>query len=220
MKDYSNFYGSNDPRDVPHYGVTEAVSIIPGIPKSTLRNWFNGENPTLAPSDVKPLTLSFNNIVEASILRTLRVNGVQLKAVREAIAYAESQLQINHLLLHEGLRTDGVDLMLEQYGKTLSLSPSAQLYMAEMLSEHLLRIDYTDSFADKIYPIVGNNPHGKDICVDPLVSFGRATVSEKRISTQIIHQRFNKGESVNELEADYGLEKQQVVSAIVFEEAA
>lgn len=55
MKDYSNFYGSNDPRDVPHYGVTEAVSIIPGIPKSTLRNWFNGENPTLAPSDVKPL---------------------------------------------------------------------------------------------------------------------------------------------------------------------
>ena len=68
------------------------------------------------------------------------MNGVQLKAVREAIAYAESQLQINHLLLHEGLRTDGVDLMLEQYGKTLSLSPSAQLYMAEMLSEHLLRI--------------------------------------------------------------------------------
>lgn len=92
--------------------------------------------------------------------------------------------------------------------------------MEKMLNEYLLRIEYRDSFADKIYPLIGNKPQAKNVCIDPLVSFGQATVSDKRISTNIIHQRFNRGESVQELEVDYGLQRQQIVNAIVFEEAS
>lgn len=75
MNENLNFYRENDPRDVPHYGITEATRIIPGVPKSTLRNWFNGSDPILNPSDVKPITLSFNNLVEACVLQCIKSNS-------------------------------------------------------------------------------------------------------------------------------------------------
>jgi len=221
MTNYSNFYGESDPRNVPHYGATEAARIVRGIPASTLRSWFSGDDPTIAPSKTTPLTLSFNNLVEAAILRTLRVkHDIKMSAVKEAKSEAEKKLSIERLFLHEGLRTDGVELFVYAYGVCTNLSRSAQLTITEILNVQLSRIEYTENFASKIYPLIGNNNSSRDISVDPLVSFGKASIANRNIPTEVINTRFNSGETVEELMADYGLEKQQVVSAVVFEEAA
>ena len=222
MTDYSNFYGKNDPRDVPLYGATEAARIIRGIPTSTLRGWFSGNTSVLDPAGEEPITLSFNDIIEASILRALRVtHNVKLSSVRTAIEYAKIELGVERPLLRKDLLTDGVGLILKHYGNYVQLTPSRQLLIETLIHSQFQRIEWDEnSMAQRIYPDIDGYTGSRHVCVDPLVLFGKATVSKKRISTNIIFDRFNDGETVEDLQADYGLTGPEVKSAIVFEEAA
>ena len=222
MKDYSKFYRTDDPRDVPLYGATEAAQIIRGIPVSTLRSWFSGKTSVLHPAKARPVTLSFNDLIEASVLRVLRVTyKVQLESVRDAIDVAKRELKVERPLLHEHLYTDGAHLILKHYGEFVQLSRSKQLLMETLLNDQIQRIDWdSDSLAQRLYPEIAGYSGQKHVCVDPLLYFGQATVSDKKISTNVIYVRFNDGETVEDLQADYDLTEPEVTSAIVFEEAA
>src|SRR5262249_35581636 len=80
-----SFYGGQDPREMPAYGILEAAHYL-RLPPSTLRDWVRGRSyPTekgrrlsaplisLPPrSPREPLVLSFFNLVEAHVLGALR----------------------------------------------------------------------------------------------------------------------------------------------------
>ena len=83
-----------DIRDAPAYSYLEASRYL-GIPQATLRPWARGRSRGCAASP--PLIrapsgadnkLSFNNLVEAHVLRALRAgNAVRMAAVRNAVSY-------------------------------------------------------------------------------------------------------------------------------------
>ena len=215
------------------YAMSEAARYLRVSP-ATLRSWFIGRpyptargtsqfRPLLKPACVGPTTLSFSNLIEAHVLRSLRTeHGVPLGAVRKALAYAERELRIDHLLLREELRTSGGALFLDRYGELVNLSASGQLAVRKLFEAHLARVEWGKlRSAVRLYPFVfGEAADAKPIVIDPTIAFGRPVMDRVFVSTRSILERIDAGESVADVATDYELSVQAVEEAVLFERAA
>jgi uncharacterized protein (DUF433 family) len=213
--------------------MSEAARYVRVSP-ATLRSWFVGRpypttkgpsrfKPLLKPARVEPATLSFSNLIEAHVLRSLRTEyGVPLPAVRQAVAYAERELKIDHLLLREELRTAGGALFLERYGELVNLSASGQLAVRKLFEAHLARVEWGKlRSAVRLYPFVfGEAMDAKPIVIDPSISFGRPVVDRAFVSTRAILERIDAVESVDAVATDYEVSVEAVEEAVLFERAA
>lgn len=201
---------------------------------ATLRSWFLGRPyptaqglsqfaPVLKLAKREPATLSFSNLIEAHVLRSLRTeHGVPLVAVRQALAYAQRELKIDQLLLREELCTAGGELFLDRYGKLTNLSASGQLAMRKVFEAHLKRVEWGKlRFPVRLYPfLVSDSADSKPIVIDPQISFGRPVVSRAFVTTRSIVDRIDAGETVANVARDYDLTTQAVEEAVVYERAA
>ena len=222
-----------DARSIPAYSIAEAGRYLRLSP-ATLRSWFLGRPypttrglsqfpPVLKLAQRDPATLSFSNLIEAHVLRSLRTeHGVPLGAVRQALKYAERVLKIEQLLLREELCTAGGDLFLDRYGELMSLSASGQLAIRKVFEAHLKRVEWGDlHFPVRLYPfLVSDATDAKPIVIDPEISFGRPVVSKAFISTRTIADRIDAGEKVADLARDYDITKEMVEEAVVYERTA
>jgi uncharacterized protein (DUF433 family) len=171
----------------------------------------------------EPATLSFSNLIESHVLRSLRTeHGVPLFAVRKALAYAQRELEIERLLLREELCTAGGELFLDRYGQLMNLSASGQLAMRKVFEAHLKRVEWGKlRFPVRLYPfLVSDGTDLKPIVIDPTISFGRPVVSKVFVSTRSIVDRIDAGETVEDVARDYGLTKEAVEEAVLYERAA
>jgi uncharacterized protein (DUF433 family) len=219
--------------NAPAYPMSEAARYL-RVSTATLRSWFVGRpyptakgtshfQPLLKPARVEPATLSFSNLIEAHVLRSLRTeHGVPLVAVRQALAYAERELRIDHLLLREELRTAGGALFLERYGELVNLSASGQLAVRMLFEAHLARVEWGKlRSAVRLYPFVfGEAAGAKPIVIDPTIAFGRPVVDRAFVSTRSILERIDAGESVEDVAGDYEVSTEAVEEAVLFERAA
>lgn len=224
---------NNDLANVPAYPVGEAARYLRVSP-ATLRSWFFGRpyptsqgtsqfRPLLKPARSEPATLSFENLIEAHVLRALRTDhAVPLNAVRTALHYAERELDIEHLLLREELRTAGGALFLERYGKLVNLSASGQLAIRKMFEAHLARVEWGKfRSAVRLYPFVfGEATDARPIVIDPTIGFGRPVIEGAFVSTRNILERLDAGEAVEELARDYEVSVTAIEEAVLFERAA
>lgn len=95
-------------RDAPAYTLAEAARYA-RLPAATLRTWTLGRQyPTnegggqfdrlIQPASNRPPLLSFSNLIEAHVLRSLRTeHGVSVRALRDALAFAQKRLGIERL---------------------------------------------------------------------------------------------------------------------------
>lgn len=223
-----------DLRDTPAYTLIEAARYLK-LPAATLRSWVVGRpypkakgvaqfHPLIRPPSRQPPVLSFWNLIEAHVLRSLRTeHGVSLKDLREALAYAERNLDIERLLLNKRLRTEAGQVFLEQYGKLINLSASGQLAMRKVFDEHLKRVEWGEwQFPIRLYPFLLSTSESaaRPIAIDPQIAFGRPMVVRMGVSTRAIADRIDAGETVNELASDYGLEPPEIEEAVLYERAA
>ena len=180
--------------------------------------------PLIQPASRRPPLLSFSNLIEAHVLRSLRTDhGVPVKALRSALAYAEKTLGINRLLLRPELRADAGKVFLERYGELIELTASGQLAMRRLFDEHLKRVEWDSyKFPVRLYPFLwaAAPTEGRPIVIDPRIAFGRPVVLRKGISTSAIVERVDAGESVEDIAADYELVPSEIEQAIVYERAA
>lgn len=226
--------GTDFDRNAPAYTLAEAARYL-RLPAATLRSWVVGRQyptteghgdfkPLILPASRKPAWLSFSNLIEAHVLRSLRTDhGVPVKALRSALSYAERSLGIERLLLRPELRTGAGRLFLDRYGELIELTASGQLAMRRLFDEHLKRVEWDSSrFPVRLYPFVSAAAPSaeRSIVIDPRISFGRPVVLRRGISTAAIAERVDAGESVEEIAADYDLEQLEVEQAVVYERAA
>jgi len=205
------------------------------LPASTLRSWVTGQpyrktegirrfQPIIRLPSRKPLFLSFWNLIEAHVLRSLRTDhGVSIRALRKALAFAERALQIERLLLRRELRTDAGRVFLNRYGELIDLSVSGQLAMRQLLEEHLKRVEWDEwRLPVRLYPFlsVEATSVAKPIAIDPKIAFGRPVVIRAGVSTAAIVERIDAKETVVEVAADYGLSITEIEQAVLFERAA
>lgn len=222
-----------DLRDQPAYTLADAARYLK-LPEATLRSWVIGRqypaagrtahfSPLIQPANKTPLHLSFYNLIESHVLRSLRTDhGVAIKEVREAVRCAERDLGIERLLLSRDLRTHAGEVFLEKYGELLNLSASGQLAMRRLLAEHLKRVEWDDrKFPIRLYPFTpADVSPERPIAIDPTIAFGRPVVIRAGISTSTIAERLDAGESVNDLVDDYGLTEAEIEEAVLYERAA
>lgn len=224
---------TNDPRDQPAYGLAEAARYLK-LPVATLGAWTCGRQyptaqgegqfrPLIRPASRRPPLLSFSNLIEAHVLRALRTeHGVSVKALREAVCFAEQTLEIERLLLRPELRADAGRIFLDRYGELINLSASGQLAMRQVLNAHLKRITWDDRFPIRLHPFVLGDATdaGMPIAIDPRISFGRPVVLSRGVSTAAIVGRIDAGESVADIAADYDLSQEDIEHAVLYERAA
>jgi uncharacterized protein (DUF433 family) len=221
-------------RDQPAYTLAEAARYLK-LPAATLRSWVAGRpypkaegvgrfQPLIHPPSRQPAILSFWNLIEAHVLRSLRTeHGVALRELRKSIKYAEQTLQIERLLLSKDLRTHAGSVFLDHYGKLIRLNASGQLAMRQMFEEHLKRVEWDEwQFPVRLYPFVSAEAPSADrpIAIDPKIAFGRPVVIRAGISTAAIVDRIDAKETVDELASDYGLSVTEIEQAVLFERAA
>ena len=89
--------------------------------------------------------------------------------------------------------------------------------MKETLKIYLKRIDRDDrGLPIKLYPFTrrGDLKQPRIIEIDPSVSYGRPFIVNTGIPTSILAERFNAGESMDDLAKDYDLERFFIEEAI------
>jgi len=221
-------------RDFATYTLAEAARYL-RLPAATLRSWVLGRQyptaegsgqfpPLIRPASRRPPLLSFANLIEAHVLRSLRTeHGVPVKALRSALGYAEKELGIDRLLLRRELCAEAGKVFLDRYGELIELSASGQLAMRRLFDEHLKRVEWDSSkFPVRLYPFLSAAAPSDErpIVIDPRIAFGRPVVLRKAITTSAIAERMDAGETVEDIAADYDLGPSEIEQAILYERAA
>ena len=221
------------PTEVPRYTLGQAAQYL-RISPTTLRSWFAGRpypagggsrfsQPLIARPQKQDNRLSFNNLVEAHVLRGLRTrHKVPMPAIRSALDYAENQCRVERLLLSHELRTAAGNVFLERLDELIDLGRSGQLVLKELLQAHLQRIDRNiDGLPIRLFPVSIRGLAGpKVVVIDPEVSFGRPYIAGKGVRTATIVERLDAGEAREDVALDYGLEDDEIDEAILYERAA
>lgn len=168
--------------------------------------------------------LSFLNLIEAHVLRALRQqHGVALQDVRDAISIAEREHGIDRLLVDPRLKTSAGRLFLDRYYDLVELTASQQLAMRVVLERYLERIDYgPDGLPARFFPFerIPDTGGKRVISLNPFVAFGKAVVERRGVSTRIIAERLDAGESKESLIDDYEITEIELEEAILYEAAA
>jgi uncharacterized protein (DUF433 family) len=233
---------SLDPREVPIYSVGEAARYL-NLPTSTLSSWMKGRDytaegrkkrwaPIIQIADERNSLLSFNNLIEAHVLKAIRTrHGVPMRGVHVALHQAREAHGIGRLFLSDELRaveyrpedasaTSAGALFLEKLGEVEQISEGGQLVIRNALTRHLERIDRdARGMPVRLFPFVAHSP-GKDILIDPRVSFGRPVLAKRGIRVATLVDRIEAHESIEHVASNYGLDPSDVQRALDFFEKA
>jgi uncharacterized protein (DUF433 family) len=204
------------------------------LPASTVRQWCVGQRyPTaregrkLAPPVVpvvrtSPPGLSFWNLVELYVLASIRRHhGVSLQKVRRAIQFVERELELQRPLIEQEFQTNGVDLFVEKYGELINASREGQRAMKAVLEGSLARIDRDPrGLAKGLFPWAASHEEPRLVEITPVRAFGRPVVSGTGIPTEVLAQRWRAGDSIDHLARDYGLSREQIEAAVLWEHRA
>lgn len=234
MSKRNGIYEGRDPRDLPIYPLAEAARYLRLSP-ATLRSWVAGRTyprtsdhgysePLVVRPEQTDSRLSFHNLVEAHVLRALRVaHRVPMPEIRTALSYAEEHFGIDRLLIRKDLKAAPGSLFLDKYGQLINLGRAGQLAMKRLLEAHLRGIEHDfQGLPCRFYPLPAEHSLAspKLIVINPRISFGRPVLAGSSVSTATIADRIDAGESIEEVARDYGLANDEVEEAIVYERAA
>jgi uncharacterized protein (DUF433 family) len=211
-----------DPRDLPNYTLPEAARWL-GLVENTLRVWLRGQDyttkagkrraqPVVHPAGTEPLGLSFWNLVECSVLATIRKqHEVSLQKVRRALAFVGKELGKQRPLIEQEFSTDGVGLFVEQYGKLIDASQQGQIAMREILQAGLTRIERDEAgLAARLFPWRSDPHEPRVVAVDPRIAFGQPILASTRVPVEVVFDRFRAGDSIAHLATDYRVEPARI----------
>ncbi len=212
-----------DPREIARYPLTEGA-LYAGVPRSTLRNW------TAKGADRRPIlrtptpdgsqSLCFYNLIEIYVLATLRREyGLSLQSIRHAVRFVENTYPGRHPLATQKFATDGVSLFLQEAdgGALVNASRAGQVEVREVVQRYLRRIDHDEhGMARRFFPtgLDRSRAAGKAIVIDPHISFGRPVLRRRFIPVDVILDRFDAGDSLVDLAADFRCPPKSIEAAI------
>jgi len=214
-------FNTTDRREVPAYSIAEAAHYL-GVPKSTLRAWFAGQQgfrAVIRPADPKTLVLSFSNLVEAYVLSAIRrKHHIGLPTIRRGLKFLTDKLASKRPLLEEQFATHGAKLFVERLGQIINLSQTGQVEMTELIHAYLERVERdAKGMPIKLYPFMRTQPpkeQPRTVVIDPQVSFGRPVLAGTGIPTAALAEQFKAGDLPPDLAKDYGASEEAVWDAI------
>ncbi len=223
-------YAGRDPIELPAYSIAEAARLLRLSP-STVRAWTLGQRyvvdgrtkffrPVITVEDLEGKTLSFRNLVELHVLAAIRRQyRVSLQNVRRAVDFMREKLRSDHPLASRRMLTDGKDLLVKHGENLLNVSRAGQAEM-DIVSAFLARIEFArDGALLRLFPFTSTSidSDSRAVVIDPRVQFGRPCVRDTGVPTDVIAERFEAGETIESIAADYGIDALAVQDAIRYE---
>ncbi len=224
-----------DTRSLPAYPFSDAARYL-RIPVDTLRTWVRGRyyqteqgarfsEPLIELTGIEAKELSFTNLVEAHVLRAIRVeHNVPLEQIRIALSFIQEALGLAHPLIQKNLlRTDGKSIYVEHLERLLDASKGGQIAIRETLEIYLTRIEADEAgMAARLFPFI--HPDKKDnqklIVIDPAVSFGRPVIAGTGIPTRVLAELHEAGDSIEDLAVDYDCDPLLIQVTVEYENKA
>jgi uncharacterized protein (DUF433 family) len=169
--------------------------------------------------DARALQLSFVNLVEVHILNSLRrQHEFSLQKLRKALRFVGDKFGSDHPLAQHEFATDGYNLFIQEYERLISVSEGGQLYLRPVMETYLRRLDWAPGVgAIRLYPFTHKRSleePPKYVVIDPLISFGRPVLAGTGVPTAEIADRYEAGESIEEIASDFGRSPPEIHEAL------
>jgi uncharacterized protein (DUF433 family) len=151
------------------------------------------------------------------------VHRVSLPKVRDSVEYLRSQLGADRPLIDRQFKTNGIDLFVEQASKLLNVSRQGQEALRGEFELALARI-VRDNQGNpiKLFPYSRTSDHAaeqpKSVVIDPRLSFGRPVLTRSAVPTEVIFDRFQAGDSLEDMALDYNVDEKEIEEALRFEQ--
>lgn len=187
----------------------------------TVSRWHLGNARTSAalPGRGRGQDLSYYQLVEVAFVATFRKLGVSLQRIRKARDYAAQVLKSEYPFAEHSWLTEGHHVLLglgesigQQFANSLVVADEhGQMGWKDVIGERFHQFDYEDGIA-LVWHLRGReNP----VSIDPRVSFGAPTVGG--VPTWTLRGRWDAGESITEIQDDFGLSDDDIRCGLSFE---
>ena len=204
---------------LPAYRTSEA-SMLAQTHWQTVSRWFHGHRQVFVGAKRARAPLSYLQLVEVAFVASFRAAGVSLQRVRKAQEYLSKVFQVEYPFAQLELKTDGVHVLKEleerEEGQGVRLvvaDRAGQEAWPQLIAERIAQFDYAYELALTWHPRGQEVP----IVVDPRISFGAPIVEQAGVATWVLRERYQAGESLDELEDDFGVTPTELMAALKFE---
>lgn len=207
---------------VPTYRVVDAARYA-GTSPQTVNNWQrlreDGRN-ALSKRDPGQL-LTYLQLIELGVVAAMRKAGVKLKVIRKARDYLADRFASQFPFAEYRFKTDGKQLLVDSEeldkadrNKLVVVSENGQYAWKEIIQHVLREFEYPPEDEGPVvrWKVAGVN---EPIIIDPRVSFGSPNVDG--IATWVLRERYQSGESINDIAGDFDLSGTAIMAALRFE---
>jgi uncharacterized protein (DUF433 family) len=208
----------------PRYTFAEADRLA-GVSRGTSRRWLSeydhrgrdGRPVRLPPATqgtTDPNAVSFLDVVEIVAIGGLKQTGLSTRAIRQIVGNCQQILGVQRPLTTLRFKTDGRDVFVDQ-GEVLVEVGRRKRMQAwnEVLAPFLDTLDYTGDVASRWWPLGRDVP----IVVDPEYGHGLPVVEGSGVRTEIIRERAEAGDLIQQIASDFNLDCTEVERALQFE---
>ena len=205
---------------LPAYRFRDAARYA-GVPTRTVTYWHRAsvERPATLPGRELRRSLSYYKLIEVAFVATFRRLGISLQKIRAARDYAARELDSEFPFVQYAWKTEGVHLMLQlsdivgdaEAGELVAADLHGQIAWGGVFAERFEEFDYQDEIAAVWHVASRGNP----VSIDSRVAFGAPSVNG--IPTWILKGRWDAGETIGDIQADYGLAPGDIAHGLRFE---
>jgi uncharacterized protein (DUF433 family) len=205
---------------LPAYGLGDAARYANAYPQ-TVAYWHykgGGLGPAL-PGKTRRTPLSYLELVEVAFVAVFRRLGVSLQRIRKAREYVAQNLGSEYPFAEYRFKTEGyhvlLDLQHSEAGsgikKLILADAGGQLGWEPVVADRFAQFDYERDLA-MVWHLAGRQ---SEVTIDPRISFGAPTVGG--LPTWVLKGRWRAGESLEDIQEDFGLSYRDVVEGLRFE---
>ena len=201
------------------------VDRLAEVSRGTAKRWLKGYAYKTSEGEVvnrPPVTtgvrrdeaVSFIDLIEVVAIGSLKKLGLTVAEIRKIVAECQQDLDSPRPLTSLKFKTDGRDIFVSMDSQLRGLRKHRnQQAWSEVLEPFLEELDYTDAYASRWWPLGKEKP----IVVDPDYGFGLPVVSRSGVRTEIIFERAEAGDSVEQIADDFNLAVPDIEEALRYE---
>lgn len=207
---------------LPAYMVKEAAMLAGVVPR-TVSSWHYGYKLSghrrsagvFAKDRERGRPLSYLELVEVAFVGRFRQMNMPRKDIRTAHDYLSKLWNVEYPFAQLRLKTEGYEILadFEPSQTYVAANKAGQLLWADLIERRIEEFDYEHELAMRWHP----RGHSVPVVIDPRISFGSPTLERSGVSTWIIKERMEAGESHDEIADDFGISLSDVHIALEFE---
>ena len=205
---------------LPAYRISDAGRYSDVSPR-TVSYWHSAGRQVGAalPGRSQRQGLSYFQLIEVAFVAIFRRIGVSLQRIRKAREYAAQVFKSEYPFAEHSWMTEGHHALLDLrniqgesfVGSLVVADRYGQVGWKDVISDRFEQFDYENGIA-MVWHL---RDRGSPVLIDPRVSFGAPAVNG--IPTWALKGRWDAGESILEIQDDFGLSKEDIQHGLQFE---